>query len=172
MSEPIPPSVDLDEELVAARAALRTLKRFRPRSDDESRAQAAEAIRLRKLLLAASRQTVADVKRFAEPSSNGHALAPAKPAGGKHVLTTAHLGALARSIAGHVREELAPLAARIAALEATALTDGGAWKKEVLYQPNQVVTSDGTLWVCRQPNSNAKPPGDCWRQLHRTLGRK
>jgi hypothetical protein len=55
---------------------------------------------------------------------------------------------------------------------AECMKDGGAWKKEVLYQPNQVVTSDGTLWICRQPNSNAKPPGDCWRQLHRTIGRR
>jgi hypothetical protein len=61
---------------------------------------------------------------------------------------------------------------RLAEAVAECLRDGGVWKKEVLYQPNQVVTSDGTLWVCRQPNSNAKPPGDSWRQLHRTIGRR
>jgi hypothetical protein len=59
----------------------------------------------------------------------------------------------------------------VAELNNTHLRDGGTWNAKTLYRANDVVTCDGTLWLCRQPNANSHPPGDSWRLMVKVKGR-
>ena len=79
------------------------------------------------------------------------------------------LRALAQGLVPFLHELMAPLKARIAELEAKALTDGGVWKGERMYAVGSVVTHDSTIWVAKEPNSNAVPgKSDAWRMMART----
>ena len=60
---------------------------------------------------------------------------------------------------------------RIEARPDESLRDGGTWNAKTLYRANDVVTCDGTLWLCKQPNANSHPPGDSWRLMVKVKGR-
>jgi hypothetical protein len=157
MAEPIPP---VDDSFLRANEAIAALKKTRPRNVTEARNRAVELSRLNDILSKAAKEVAETHARARVANGNGAGN------GGEHfVLTTAHLPELAKAIVPFVKELITEAVAE-------CLRDGGTWQKEVMYQPNQVVTSDGTLWICKQVNANAKPPGDCWRQLHRTIGRR
>lgn len=58
---------------------------------------------------------------------------------------------LAEVIIAAVKKAQAPLAKRVAALEAQpTLHDKGLWNAGQVYQPGAVVTKQGSAWVCTQ----------------------
>ena len=55
-------------------------------------------------------------------------------------------------------ERIKALEEEIAALkERPLLEDGGIWNAEKVYRPGAQVTHEGTIWVCLQLNSRARP---------------
>jgi hypothetical protein len=92
-------------------------------------------------------------------------------------LNDSDITALAKGLVPYLNarlaEAVAPLQARLDELEATQLTDGGTWNAEKMFQPNQLATYRGAIWVCLQPNSNVRPGtgGGAWRLMHKTIGR-
>ena len=72
-----------------------------------------------------------------------------------------------------IAEATAPLIARIAELEARpSLEDAGVWDQAKLYRPGHVTTHDGSAWVCKEANSNARPgTSNAWRLMVKSKGR-
>lgn len=70
------------------------------------------------------------------------------------------------------KKGLAGIARRLAELEDAALTDGDIWNDHSVYRKGCVVTHGGNLWLCKQENSNSRPPSDCWRLMNKTKAQR
>ena len=156
MAEPIPPADDLDDELRRAAAAIKALK-HRPMGETDAQARARSV-----QLIGAQRRLKAAARQVADPSA-------AKSVNGVAPDASAANGV--RQFVRAVAREIAALQGRIAELEASSLRDGETWKMGKLFTPGMVTTYDGALWVCKKANSDTRPPGDCWRLMHKTRSR-
>ena len=123
-------------------------------------------------------ERLASIAAALKPPANGHVL----PAGKPTVLTDQHFPALAKAIVPFVKETLAPLVARLDALEKKkglaplALRNAelekrivelearppplqyqGVWSEEKTYQRGAFVTYQGGLWHCEDTNCGVRP---------------
>lgn len=168
----------------AADAAIAATKAAKPSNAAQARARCAELMNLQQTQIEAARKVVAAnaQKRIAN-GSNGKAKAPAEVTASN--LTDEFLDALVTGIVNWAKplftaleqriaalEEkkgIAPLAARLGALEQHALSDGGTWKPDKLFKLNQVATYHGAMWICLKENSDVRPgTSDHWRLMHKT----
>ena len=64
-------------------------------------------------------------------------------------------------------DELSALRGQLLTLQSKVLTDGGIWKSDgTLYPAGQVVTRDGSAWVCTRTHAQLGPfDHTCWRLL-------
>jgi hypothetical protein len=170
-------SEDAEAQFERAAAQGIALKHAYPATSAESRRRDAELIKQHAILVSAARQVITSNR---VNGANGHALEKTEQAHGltkeeRHGLAKAWVTFLAerlREVARELGKEFAvrdkrsdALEKRIAVLEVRpVLEDGDIWSAEKLFKPGQVVTCDGSAWVCRELNSNARPgQSDCWR---------
>ena len=172
MAEPIPPVDDLEDELRRARAAIKQLKHA-PLGETGAAARARACS-----LIAAQQRLKAAAQQVTDPSAARHVNGGLSgPFENKELdaFTRAMMKWFAkqfREMAREVGKELAVRDARIAELEATALTGGGLWKMGKPYKPGALATFDGVLWIAQEPNSDVKPgTSSHWRLMHKTKGK-
>lgn len=71
--------------------------------------------------------------------------------------------AMASELKSFVSQTLAPLEARLAALEARPeLKYAGVWKQGETYAPGSLATHHGSLWHCHEETTTA-PPSSAWQ---------
>lgn len=133
-------SAHVEDAMKNANEAIAALKRQKPTSADAARARSVELMRLNQLLLDAARKvTDANAAKRLANGSNG-----AQPV--EVVATDLSEGvikALATGLIPFLRETIAPLKERLDALETTQLTDGGTWKPDKVFRPNQLTSYRG-----------------------------
>ena len=154
----LPPVETVDDAMKRASDALRALKNARPGTAAEGRMRAAELVRQQQELIDTAHK-IADgqvAKRFA--GANGHG------AGG---FTEGQLDTLVEILAHCIAPHLQAIEKRIAELEARpALEDAGTWNAQRVFKPGNIVTHEGSAWVCKEMCSNARPgQSDCWRLM-------
>jgi hypothetical protein len=158
---------DIDAELQRARATIRALKHA-PLGETAAaaRARSCELIAAQQRLKQASRQVVGTVTA---KNSGG----PPGTSVSDDVRKVLHLVARSENaLLRAVSQEMAKLQTRIAELEAAALTNGGIWKMGKPFKPGAMVTYDGVLWICQEPNSDVKPgTSKHWRLMHKSKGK-
>lgn len=161
-ADPIPPVENIDDSFASASEAIRALKRTKPKTHDEARARSAELMRLNQILIQASKQVVdANAAKRISSGSKGNASAG---------ITDGTLKALARGLVQWLKPQLDEIGKRLGELEQHTLSDGGTWKPDKAFKPNQVVTYRGVLWICLKETSS-RPGNDCWRLMTKTEGR-
>lgn len=137
---------------------IAALRRAKPQSAAEERVRATELCRLNGILEAAARQAIdaGAAKRL----SNGGANPP-------DVFSKEVLGALARGLYDWLGPILADQEKRIAELQARpTLQDAGVWGEEKVFHPGDIVSHDGSAFICKETNAKARPgQSDCWRLL-------
>lgn len=120
------------------------------------------------------------------PATNGHAgvmaddlsedllnaLAAALVPFVKQLIADAVAEPLARIAELEKKKGIASLARRLAELEDAALLDGDIWNEHSKYRKGCVVTHGGNLWLCKQENSNSRPPSDYWRLMNKTKAQR
>lgn len=169
--------VSPSDELERFREAVRMLRRAVPgESADAARARSCRLIVAQQEFNAAARKAANRATVAAARSSDAHGSNSGKL--DRPLLSDAVLRGLAAGLVPWVRdavaEAMAPLATRVAVLEAEPFVrDAGTWKAGVLYKRGQLVTDGGASWICKEPNSNARPGrSDAWRLTAKSPGRR
>jgi hypothetical protein len=181
MAEPIPA---VTAALKQASEAISALKKTKPKSKAQARAKAAEMIRIQQEAAnLGQRVSEANAQTRVAGAGNGHAsatylsdelmtaIARALVPFLKETVTQALVPAFARIVALEEKRGLAPLSARLAGFEqqlTKCLKDGGTWKRERSFDPGDVTTYRGQIWVCQKANSNIRPgTSDDWRLMEK-----
>lgn len=171
MAEPIPPADNVESALRHASEQLRALKKAKPQNAAEARLQSAELVRLQgELISATHRATDAAAAKRVNGHSNGHAKGKASAA---DPFSDEVLNELAKGLVGWIgpilddiekrigeierKKGIAPLAARLGTLEATATKYRGIWKDEETYAAGSLCTFQGGLWHCTDSNVGVRP---------------
>ncbi len=97
----------------------------------------------------------------------GSAVAHAKP---KEALAIG-LGAVAREVFAVVEQEMEALREKVKRVEGKGLSYAGTWQRALGYVEGDVVTYDGSAWVCLSPETKAKPGDGADWQLFVKKGR-